>query len=461
MFFESPEERAERASKQEKEEKDKIRRIVFGLLSPLDCKASHYLNNLTDVLCCAKCCDYDLKAKLGIDPSIIRPDPEGKISDESRRLIGTTVFEYKYDPLENIVCLKSDARPSGYECYLQHISRDKQLVLKALEIYGELVFSYFKMGICLTINNFLEQRSSGFDSRENPRGYKNVLDNLYGKNFDDSVNDSLYWFWNPHYCDLTYDIRDYYAKFCESVVRVIDDGWRGHFDPRLLYTLAKLKEQGYKGIIVKDEREANFFYCLFYLVLTGSYFNNDQFIVGATTSPRSNAFLSGDLFPFDDESYLDMFFYRNRDHEKKESEVFDRLMSNAIHYEQNHGFDWSPKLEYIYEKVGEELSITIIAGLKEEIFGCLGSILLRRNEYEKADWYFANVSDLSENYPPPEFAHNYNSEKKQFLFGELLPAERDGSILCDRVELSVFSHCATAEMGALERTLYPPLFRGI
>ncbi len=461
MFFESHEERAERISKQEKEETDKIKRIVFGLLSPLNHKISHHLNNVTDVLCCAKCCGYDLKAKLGIDPSIISPDSEGRISDESRKLIWNTVIEYKYDYSGKTVCLESGMYPSGYECFLQSISGDERLTLKALEIYGELVFSYFKMGICLTINNFLIQRAWGFlEGREPPRSYKDVLDNLYKKRLDetaDAADVTLHTFWNPlNRDDLTHDIQKFYVRFSESAARLIDDGWRGHFDPRLLYRLAKFKDQGCKGIITKNEREANFFYCLFYLILTGAYFNNDQFIAGATISPRSSTFLVGDLSPLDDETYLDMFLNTYHDSEKEENEVFDHLMSNAISYERNHGFDWSPKLEYICEKVGEESMTLIIAGLKEEVFGCLGSIVLQRNEYEKADCYFANVSVLSENYPPPEFADHSDTEEKQFLFGELLPAEMDGSILCDRVGLSIFSHCALAEISAMERTDYPP-----
>lgn len=377
---------------------------------------------------------------------------------------------------------------SGYECYLKHVLSDKDLTLKALEIYGEMVFDYFKVGVCFTINNFVYRGS--------PKNIPYVHECLWRKGDDDC--DSSYSWWNPDVFYYDYEgsflsSLKKYVKFYECAANIIDDGsghgWKGHFDPMLLFTLAKLKEVGHKNIIKQDQNEANFFYYLAFFVLAMDYFDLesnrimehhpyynyfydfecDQVIMEQSSL---NSYFKENLFLSGDEIYKDVLFTGDKWDYKKTVAIFDNLMENAICYERNHESQDAnplPPLRFIHEKIGSQK--TFFEGLKREIIGGLGLIYLKRKDYEKAASCFEEVCTSICNVlddidiPPDKIGLSLDENRSSlgchrmytcFWGNRYEQSELDGSILCDRVWISKLALCAYAEIRMLERNNLSP-----
>ncbi len=282
----------------------------------------------------------------------------------------------------------------------------------------------------------------------------------------------------------------HYLDFCECAADIIDGGfghsWKGHFDPILLFTLAKLKEVGYKNIIKQDQNEANFFYYLAFFGLVTDYFDFesnrimehhpyydycydfecDQVIM---EQPSLNSYFKENLFLSSYEIYKDVLFTGDKWDYKKTDAIFNNLMENAICYERNHESQTAnplPSLSFIHEKIGGQKAF--FKGLKREVIGGIGLIYLKRKDYEKAASCFKEVCtsiyhflddvrgrDEIESWLD-KGRSSLGCRKKGYPSVQQEQSELDGSILCDRVWISKLALCAYAEIRMLERDNLSP-----
>ncbi len=474
------------------EEKKEIAKILFGMFSPSDNNFNHYCNNLTDVFHCAMLCKFDFRAKLGefgtptVNYDYYDPDELGNERyDKLHKFIVLRTTFAVVDKKSSLAVHRPLMVSSGYECYLKHVLSDKDLTLKALEIYGEMVFDYFKVGVCFTINNsdFKYSRYSSSNKRIN-----SVHKCLWRMEAEDCFDERSWW--NPSVLSSDYQSPGFcsfgnYLNFCECAADIIDDGfghsWKGHFDPILLFTLAKLKEVGYKNIIKQDQNEANFFYYLAFFGLATDYFDFESNRImehhpyydyyydfecdQVMEQPSLNSYFKENLFLSGDEIFKDILFTGDKWDYKKASAIFDNLMENAICYERNHESQTAnplPPLSFIHEKIGSQKSF--FEGLKREIIGGIGLIYLKRKDYEKAASCFEEVCTSIYHFDDVLGRDKIESwlDKGRSSLGcrrssvLLEQSELDGSILCDRVWISKLALCAYAEIRMLERNNLSP-----
>ncbi len=249
----------------------------------------------------------------------------------------------------------------------------------------------------------------------------------------------------------------------------------GTIDPNVVFTLAKLKENGYKNLIERNQEEADLFYRISFLTLTANRFRK-------FSARISQAYILTDISPLYKADYCDnrpdyLLFFNIEEFLKKYESLemgrdfrgfSNRLLSAANNYEKKHrkiknrirdygpfGFYSTPDPNPLFNMLnGEDFPRWAALLLEQEVIYCFGTIFFQRKEYEKARECFGKALDYEEFYAGHEFSLDDNGEINllcNLAFVELAMGRvhhkfsKDGSH-CQRLNFDLFESVADSSL---------------
>ncbi len=196
----------------------------------------------------------------------------------------------------------------------------------------------------------------------------------------------------------------------------------GTIDPNVVFTLAKLKENGYKNLIERNQEEADLFYRISFLTLTANRFRKFRARI-------SQAYILTDISPLYKADYCDnrpdyLLFFNIEEFLKKYESLemgrdfrgfSNRLLSAANNYEKKHrkiknrirdygpfGFYSTPDPNPLFNMLNDEdFPRWAALLLEQEVIYCFGTIFFQSVPDSSLNDAHARLDFIESYYPNP------------------------------------------------------------